>query len=81
MLIDEILAVGDIKFQKKCLNKIDEIRKRGTTIVFVTHNIEQAKQLCDNVLWIDDGIIREYGPSNDVCEHYKKVMMDEDWND
>ena len=79
MLIDEILAVGDIKFQKKCLNKIDEIRKKGTTIVFVTHNIDQAKELCDNVLWIDEGVVRDYGPAKDVCDHYVKVMMEEDW--
>jgi len=82
MLIDEILAVGDIRFQKKCLNKIDEIRRKGTTIVFVTHNIDQAKELCDNVLWIDDGIAREYGPAKDVCDHYVEVMMEEeDWSD
>ena len=75
MLIDEILAVGDIRFQKKCLDKIDEIRKKGTTIVFVTHNIQQAKSLCDNVLWIDNGTIREYGPSKEVCDHYIEAMM------
>lgn len=81
MLIDEILAVGDIKFQKKCLKRIDEIRKKGTTIVFVTHNIDQAMELCDNILWIDEGVVREYGPAEEVCDHYIKTMMEEDWSD
>ncbi len=74
LLIDEILAVGDLRFQKKCLDKLEEFKKNGGTIVLVTHSADQAKQMCDNVIWIDDGVIREYGPSKQVCDDYVKYM-------
>ena len=75
MLIDEILAVGDIQFQKKCLDKLQEIRDRGVSIVLVTHSVEQAKQMCDKVMWIDNGVVREYGDSTEVCDHYADFML------
>ncbi len=75
LLIDEILAVGDIQFQKKCLDKLNEFKEKGGTIVLVTHSVDQAKEMCDNVVWIDDGVIRQYGKSEDVCNAYVDYMV------
>ena len=75
LLIDEILAVGDMQFQKKCFDKLNEIKEKGTTIVLVTHSTLQAKKICDNVIWIDNGIIRESGDPDIVCDHYEKEMI------
>jgi len=74
LFIDEILAVGDMKFQNKCLTKLKEFIGEGKTIVLVTHNLSQAREMCDNVMWIDDGVAREYGPAEEVCDHYESVM-------
>ena len=78
LLVDEILAVGDMQFQKKCIDRLTQFKESGGTIVLVTHDIGQAMLMCDNVMWIDDGHIREYGPAEEVCEHYKQVMMNEE---
>lgn len=75
LVIDEILAVGDIQFQNKCLDRLHRFKENGGTIVLVTHSPDQAKEMCDNVLWIDDGHVREYGDSEGVCDHYLEVMM------
>ena len=76
LLIDEILAVGDMHFQIKCLNKLKEFRDSGKTIVIVTHNNTQAREMCNRVAWIDDGIIRAIGPAEQVCDLYEKEMRD-----
>lgn len=75
MIIDEILAVGDIKFQQKCMDRLLEMKKNGVSIVLVTHSPNQAKQLCDRVIWLDNGVIREDGDPELVCEHYVNEMM------
>lgn len=74
ILVDEILTVGDMRFQDKCLNKLKEFKNNGGTIVLVTHNISQAREMCDKVMWIDDGVAREYGPADEVCDHYETEM-------
>ena len=55
LLIDEILAVGDIGFQTKCMEKLREIKKEGATIIIVSHAMGQIEQICDRVIWIEDG--------------------------
>lgn len=55
LLIDEILAVGDLKFQKKCLRKMEEFKKKGVTIIFVSHSTETIKNFCDRVLYLSEG--------------------------
>lgn len=75
LLVDEILAVGDIQFQRKCLNRLQEFKDKGGTIVLVTHSTEQAKIMCDKVMWIDKGYVREYGEPDEVLEHYRKEML------
>ncbi len=75
LLIDEILAVGDLHFQKKCSDKLHEIKDKGTTIVIVTQSTQQIRDLCDKVIWIDDGKIREIGDPSTVCSHYEIDMI------
>jgi len=75
LLVDEILAVGDIQFQQKCMDRLDQFRKNNGAIVLVTHNTEQAEKFCDKILWINDGKIEQYGNPNTVCESYRKYMM------
>lgn len=67
MIIDEILAVGDIQFQQKCINKLRSMKDNGATIVLVTHSTDSAEMMCDRTIWIEDGVIRESGPSSIVC--------------
>jgi ABC-type polysaccharide/polyol phosphate transport system ATPase subunit len=75
LLVDEVLAVGDIEFQKKCLGKMQDISKSGRTIVFVSHQMGQMRRLCERVLWIDNGQIREQGPAGKVIAAYESAVM------
>lgn len=77
LLIDEILAVGDASFQKKCFNKLTELKEKGTTIVIVSHSIDQVKSICDRAIWIYEGLVREDGNPNEVCAHYLDEMEHE----
>lgn len=74
LLIDEILAVGDAAFQAKCFNKLMEIKKAGTTIVIVSHNMGQIEQICDMVIWFNKNKIEQTGPAKLVCGAYNKYM-------
>lgn len=71
LLVDEVLAVGDAPFRKKCHERIEEIRKQGTTYIFVSHGIEQVKKLCTHTIWLKGGKIFMYGPSKEVCAAYE----------
>lgn len=75
LLVDEVLAVGDLEFQKKCLGKMQEVSKSGRTIVFVSHQMNQIRRLCERVLWIDAGQIREEGPAGDVVARYESASL------
>lgn len=74
LLIDEILGVGDVSFQKKCFEKLKEIKISGTTIVIVSHSLEQIEQICDRSIWICDGRIKEEGKPRVVNAHYYQAM-------
>lgn len=74
LLVDEILAVGDVNFQKKCFDKLADIKRHGTTIVIVSHSMDQIKSVCDSVIWIDGGHIRKQGSADLVCEEYLLEM-------
>jgi lipopolysaccharide transport system ATP-binding protein len=76
LLIDEVLAVGDRAFQQKCLERIQSFRRGGKTIVFVSHDLEAVRTLCDRVVWLDDGVIRMEGPTMDVVAAY----LDSTWS-
>lgn len=58
LIVDEVLAVGDAEFQKKCLGKMNEVSKEGRTILFVSHNMNAVDQLCDRIIWLDNGEVR-----------------------
>lgn len=74
LLIDEILAVGDINFQTKCFNKLMDIKSHGTTIVLVSHSTEQIEQICSRSIWIHDGEIKMDGESREVHRAYLAYM-------
>ena len=74
LLIDEILAVGDVSFQAKCFEKLKEIKVAGTTIVIVSHVMEQIEQICDRAIWIEDGLIREEGEPRKIGKDYLSAM-------
>ncbi len=74
LLIDEILTVGDAAFQAKCFNRLREIKSEGTTIVIVSHSLDQIEQICERSIWIHDGVIREEGAPRDVDPKYIRFM-------
>lgn len=74
LLVDEILAVGDVAFQAKCFKKLKEIKAEGTTIVIVSHSIGQIEQICERSIWIHEGKIREEGPPRVVDPKYMAYM-------
>ena len=71
LLIDEVLSVGDESFQRRCAEKIDEFRRDGRTIVFVSHGLGQVEQLCQDAAWIDKGDLRMIGPAAEVISAYQ----------
>ena len=70
LLVDEILSVGDQHFQTKCINKMKELKKEGKTMVFVTHSLGSAQELCDRSIWLSNGIIKMDGDTNAIIEKY-----------
>lgn len=72
LIIDEILGVGDVNFQKKSGDKIKSLMDGGTTVLLVSHSIPQIRELCDKAIWMDNGKLREIGEVNKVCDHYLK---------
>lgn len=73
-LIDEILSVGDLAFQRKCLDTMSRIRKTDKSVVFISHNISAVKGLCDRVIWLDKGVIRKEGNTDEVISAYTSYM-------
>ena len=71
LIVDEILSVGDFKFQEKSENKIKEMLASGTTVILVSHAINQIEDICTKVLWLEHGRVRGYGNTKEICEEYK----------
>ena len=74
LIVDEILSVGDIAFQKKSEDKMRSMIGGGTTVLFVSHSIEQIKKLCDRAVWLDHGKVKQIGPAEEICEKYIKYV-------
>ena len=74
LIVDEILSVGDYKFRQKCEKRMKELLDGGTTLLFVSHSIEEVKRLCDHALWIDRGVARMQGEAIEVCDAYMQEM-------
>jgi ABC-type polysaccharide/polyol phosphate transport system ATPase subunit len=70
LIVDEILAVGDFEFQKKCLKRMAEVEKEGRTVVFVSHDLEAIARLCPSAIWLEKGRIQERGPATEVIDSY-----------
>lgn len=75
LIVDEALSVGDVFFQNKCFRKFEELRNKGTTILFVSHDIESVKQMTSRVLWIEKGEQLMFGDHIEVCNSYLKHML------
>jgi ABC-type polysaccharide/polyol phosphate transport system, ATPase component len=71
LIVDEVLAVGDAAFQEKCKKRMEEMLSHGTTLLFVSHSIKQVKELCNNVIWIDKGIVKACGKAEEVIPLYE----------
>lgn len=74
LIIDEVLAVGDISFQKKCIDVINSFKKKGVTILFVSHSMGDISKVCDKVIWIENRKIKRIGSSEQVIKEYKDYM-------
>lgn len=70
LIVDEILAVGDAAFQEKSKKRMLELMSGGTTVLFVSHNIDQIMEMCDQVIWLEHGQIKMMGAASDVCSQY-----------
>jgi len=74
LIVDEILSVGDFLFQQKCEARINEMMSGGTTVLIVSHSIDQIERLCDRVVWLEKGKVRAIGKTNEICEAYKHIQ-------
>lgn len=70
LIVDEVLAVGDFKFREKCEKKMSELLSGGTTLLFVSHSIEQVKKLCKKAMWLEKGQVKMKGDSKEICDAY-----------
>ncbi len=75
LLIDEILAVGDVTFQQKCMQKFVDFREHGRTLVLVTHDTSSVRDFCDRAIWLDHGVIRAEGEPAEVIDEYTETML------
>lgn len=74
LIADEILSVGDVRFKKKCSERMQNMLSNGTTLLYVSHNMKSIEQLCDKALWLDHGLPVMQGTSKEVCAAYNKKM-------
>ena len=75
LIVDEILSVGDIKFQEKSKNKMMEMIKGGTTVLYVSHSLQSIKDLCTKVVWLEHGKVVKTGDVNKICDEYYNEQM------
>src|SRR5580704_2798517 len=78
LLVDEVLAVGDIKFQRKCLGKMGDVARAGRTVILVSHQLNQIRRLCNRAVWLEGGVVREIGATADVVSAYESAMSSPD---
>lgn len=70
LIVDEVLSVGDISFQKKCEERMNAMLKEGVTLLYVSHSIESVEKLCDHVIWIENGEVQMTGETKNICQKY-----------
>jgi len=81
LLVDEVLAVGDYAFQLKCLNRVEALKKQGVTVLFVSHDMDKIKEMCDRAIWLDGGGVRAEGNPQEVVGQYLRGFSDQDLSD
>lgn len=74
LIVDEVLAVGDFRFQEKCRERMQKMLSGGTTLLFVSHSADQVRELCKKALWLEHGKIKAYGPADEVCKEYENDL-------
>jgi ABC-type polysaccharide/polyol phosphate transport system ATPase subunit len=77
VVVDEVLAVGDADFQRKCLGQMSELHRSGRTVVFVSHDLGAVGQLCERAIWLDRGVVKDDGPTHRVLDNYLKSSIPE----
>lgn len=75
LVVDEILAVGDAEFQRRCIGRMQEVEREGRTVIFVSHDLETLTKLCQRSLWLESGTIRDSGPTEAVVRDYLTVSL------
>lgn len=78
LIVDEVLSVGDAKFRKKSEAKMKEIIQSDATVLFVSHSISQIQRICDRVVWLENGMIKKIGKTEEVCNSYIKYIEEQD---
>src|SRR5207253_5154554 len=75
LIIDEVLSVGDEGFQRKCFERINQFKNQGKTIIFVSHGLPVVEQLCDRVVWLNQGVIESQGPPQETIRSYQEELQ------
>lgn len=73
LIVDEVLSVGDFRFQQKCQERIQKMRDNGTTILFVSHNIAQVREVCNKIVWLEKGNLKMQGDAEEICNIYAQM--------
>ena len=76
LVVDEILAVGDFRFQQKCKERMKHLMSNGTTVLFVSHSDEQVIEICNRAIWLDHGKLMADGPAAEVCKEYRAAASE-----
>lgn len=71
LIVDEVLSVGDFRFQEKCEQRIQAMADKGTTILFVSHSIRQVEKICNKIVWLESGRLKRFGPADEICREYE----------
>ncbi len=72
LIVDEVLSVGDFRFQEKCEQRIRNMMDKGTTVLFVSHSIQQVESICNKIVWLEKGNVKRFGAAKDICKEYSK---------
>jgi lipopolysaccharide transport system ATP-binding protein len=76
LILDEVLAVGDLRFQEKCMDRIRALRESGTSLVFASHNLDQVAEECDEAIWLQEGRMLGYGEADEIVDRYRAAMTE-----
>ncbi len=75
LLVDEVLAVGDLSFQRRCLNRMSDVAQAGRTVLFVSHQMSAIRRLCNRTIWLEAGRVRDFGPTGEVVARYESESL------